>query len=115
MRIVLYTGKGGVGKTCVSAAAALAAANAGHRTIILSSDRAHSLGDCFQQRLGPQPREIVPNLRALEVDSNSEIAEHWGEIHEYVRALVASQGMDGIMAEEIAMVPGRRKPARCSG
>jgi arsenite-transporting ATPase len=106
MRIVLYTGKGGVGKTCVSAAAALAAAKRGHRTVILSSDRAHSLGDCFEQRLGPEPREVVPNLEAFEVDSNVEVAEHWGEIRDYARALVRSQGVDGLLAEEIAMIPG---------
>jgi arsenite-transporting ATPase len=106
MRIVLYTGKGGVGKTCVSAAAALAAARLGHRTVILSSDRAHSLGDCFDRRLGPNPVEVAPNLEALEVDVGSEVTEHWGEIQGYFRALMTSQGVDGIVAEEIALIPG---------
>ena len=106
MRIVLYTGKGGVGKTCVSAAAALAAARRGQRTIILSSDRAHSLGDCFERRLGPDPIEVGENLHAMEVDANVEIAQHWGEIQAYLRRLIASQGVDGLLAEEIAIVPG---------
>jgi len=106
MRIVLYTGKGGVGKTCVSAAAALASARRGLRTVILSSDRAHSLGDCFQQRLGPDPLEVAENLHAMEVDANIEIAQHWAEIQAYLRRLIASQGVDGLLAEEIAMIPG---------
>jgi arsenite-transporting ATPase len=106
MRIVLYTGKGGVGKTCVSAAAALAAARRGLRTIILSSDRAHSLGDCLERRLGPDPVDVAPNLHAMEVDANVEIAQHWGEIQAYLRRLISSQGVDGLLAEEIAMVPG---------
>jgi len=106
MRIVLYTGKGGVGKTCVSAAAALATARRGQRTVILSSDRAHSLGDCFARRLGPDPTEVAPNLYAMEVDANVEIAQHWGEIQAYLRKLISSQGVDALLAEEIAMVPG---------
>ena len=106
MRIVLYTGKGGVGKTCVSAAAALAAARRGLRTVILSSDRAHSLGDCLEQRLGPDPVEVTENLYAMEVDSNAEITEHWSEIQDYIHSVITSQGMDDLRAEEIAMVPG---------
>jgi arsenite-transporting ATPase len=106
MRILLYTGKGGVGKTCVSAAAALAAAQAGHRTVVLSSDRAHSLGDCFLRKLGSHPLEVAPRLHALEIDANREISEHWGEIRDYLRRLFASQGVDGLLAEEIAMAPG---------
>jgi len=106
MRIVLYTGKGGVGKTCVSAAAALAAARLGHRTVIISSDRAHSLGDCFDHPLGPDPMEVAPNLHALELDVGSEVTQHWGEIRTYFRTLMTSQGVDSIIAEEIALIPG---------
>ena len=106
MRIVLYTGKGGVGKTCVSASAALAAARAGQRTVILSSDRAHSLGDCFQRELGPDPTPVAPNLDALETDPSTEIDRHWAEIQRYLRALMTSQGVDSLLAEEIAMIPG---------
>jgi len=106
MRIVLYTGKGGVGKTCVSAAAALACARRGQRTIILSSDRAHSLGDCFEQRLGPDPVPVADNLYAMEVDSNVEISQHWGEIRSYLHRVFTSQGVDQLLAEEVAMIPG---------
>lgn len=106
MRIVLYTGKGGVGKTCVSAAAALAAGKAGRRTVILSSDRAHSLGDCFEEELGPDPVPVAPNVEALETDPGTEIDRHWAEIQDYMRALMASQGVDSLLAEEIAMIPG---------
>jgi len=106
MRIVLYTGKGGVGKTCVSAAAALAAARRGQRTVVMSSDRAHSLGDAFQVDLGPNPISVAPNLDALEIDPGSEIEEHWGEIQDYMRRLLTSQGGDAIRADEVAMLPG---------
>lgn len=106
MRIVLYTGKGGVGKTCVSAAAALAASRLGHRTIILSSDRAHSLGDCFQVKLGPEPTTVAPGLDALEVAAGAEVSGHWAEIQDYMRSLISSQGVDSLRAEEIALIPG---------
>jgi arsenite-transporting ATPase len=106
MRIVLYTGKGGVGKTCVSAAAALAAGKAGQRTVILSSDRAHSLGDCFGLELGLDPTPVAPNVEALETDPGTEIDRHWSEIQDYMRALMTSQGVDRLLAEEIAMIPG---------
>ncbi|MGQ9731190.1 MAG: ArsA family ATPase [Candidatus Zipacnadales bacterium] len=106
MRIILYTGKGGVGKTCVSAAAALAASRCGQRTVILSSDRAHSLSDCFGRPLGPKPVKIAPNLHALEVDAFTEIAEHWGELCDYVRSLISSQGVNSLLAEELAIIPG---------
>jgi len=111
MRIVLYTGKGGVGKTCVSAAAALAAGKAGRRTVILSSDRAHSLGDCFEKELGPDPVPVAPNVEALETDPGTEIDRHWAEIQDYMRAVMASQGVDSLLAEEIAMIPGLEEGA----
>jgi len=106
MRIVLYTGKGGVGKTCVSAAAALAAARHGHRTIVMSSDRAHSLGDALGTPLGPEPLSVGPNLEALEVDPGREIGKQWAQIQDYMRALVQSQGVSSVRAEEVAMFPG---------
>lgn len=111
MRIILYTGKGGVGKTCVSAAAALVASRRGYRTLVVSSDRAHSLGDCLERKLGPDPMEVAPNLYAFEVDPNVEITQHWREVWEYIHALITSQGLDDLRAEEIAMIPGLEEGA----
>ena len=68
MRIILFTGKGGVGKTTLSAATALHAARRGVKTLVLSTDPAHSLSDAIDQELGPEPREIAPNLYAQEFD-----------------------------------------------
>ena len=83
VRIVLYSGKGGVGKTSLSAATAIRAAKLGHRTLVVSTDSAHSLADALDQRVGAEPTAILPNLDAVEVDVNQELASHWGTIHEY--------------------------------
>ena len=77
-RILVYTGKGGVGKTSVAAATALACADRGYRTIVMSTDIAHSLGDAFDRELGPVPLEIAPNLWAQEPDVFYNIARYWG-------------------------------------
>ncbi|HEX7067169.1 MAG TPA: ArsA-related P-loop ATPase, partial [Candidatus Limnocylindria bacterium] len=76
-RILVYTGKGGVGKTSVAAATALACADAGYRTIVMSTDIAHSLGDAFNVELGPMPKEIAPNLWAQESDVFFNVARYW--------------------------------------
>jgi arsenite-transporting ATPase len=106
MRIILYTGKGGVGKTTVAAATALAAAQRGQRTLVVSTDRAHSLGDAFTTRLGPEPTEIAPHLDALEVDEHWELKQHWGEIQDYLRTLFTAMGAQSLVAEEVAVPPG---------
>jgi len=80
MRIILYTGKGGVGKTSVAAATALRCAELGHRTIALSTDAAHSLSDSFDTTLGPEPVEIAPNLWGQEVDVYYSIEKHWATL-----------------------------------
>lgn len=106
MRIILYTGKGGVGKTTVSAATALAAAERGYRTLVVSTDPAHSLADAFDLPLGPEPTAIAHNLWGQEVNVLEEIKGHWGEVQDYLTALFATRGLDEVIAEEMAVFPG---------
>ena len=106
MRIILFTGKGGVGKTSAAAATALRCAKMGYRTIVLSTDAAHSLADSFDMPLAPYPKKIGPNLWAQEVDIFHEIREHWGTIQSYLMAIMAWRGLDEIVAEEITVLPG---------
>jgi arsenite-transporting ATPase len=103
---VLYTGKGGVGKTTTAAATAVCAAERGRRTLVLSADAAHSLGDVFERRLGPDPVEIAPLLEAIEVDTRAEMQHHWGRIRDYLVALFRYQGVEDVIAEELAQLPG---------
>jgi arsenite-transporting ATPase len=106
VRLVLYTGKGGVGKTTTAAATAACAVERGRRTLVVSSDAAHSLGDVFELRLGAEPVEIAPGLHGLEIDPRAEMARHWGSIHDYLVAMFLHQGIEGVVAEELAMLPG---------
>jgi arsenite/tail-anchored protein-transporting ATPase len=105
-RILLYTGKGGVGKTSIAAATALLCADRGLRTIVLSTDIAHSLADAFDVPLGPEPSRIAPNLDAHEPDVYQNIARYWGTIQAYVSDLFAWRGLDEVMAEELTVLPG---------
>ena len=105
-RIVVYTGKGGVGKTSVAAATALLAAERGYRTIVLSTDAAHSLGDSFDRRLGPEPTEIAPNLWGQESEVFHNIDKYWGTIQDYVSSLLRWRGLDDVLAEEMSVLPG---------
>ncbi len=105
-RILVYTGKGGVGKTSVAAATALACADRGYRTIVMSTDIAHSLGDAFDVELGPTPREIVPNLWAQESDVFFNVARYWGRIQTYAASVLRWRGLDEVMAEEMTVLPG---------
>jgi arsenite-transporting ATPase len=105
-RILLYTGKGGVGKTSVAAATALACAKRGYRTIVVSTDIAHSLGDVFGVELGPQPLEIAPKLWAQESDVFFNVARYWGRIQEYAASVLRWRGLDEVLAEEMTVLPG---------
>ncbi|HSK92969.1 MAG TPA: TRC40/GET3/ArsA family transport-energizing ATPase [Candidatus Angelobacter sp.] len=102
----MYTGKGGVGKTSVAAATALACADRGYRTIVMSTDIAHSLGDAFNVDLGPEPREIAPNLWAQESDVFYNVARYWGRIQQYAASVLRWRGLDDVMAEEMTVLPG---------
>jgi arsenite-transporting ATPase len=105
-RILLFTGKGGVGKTTCAAATALRAAEMGYRTLVLSSDPAHSLADALDVPLGPEPREIVPNLWAQEVDLYYSMKKYWGNMRQLMLAVFRWQGVDQVAAEEMAALPG---------
>ena len=105
-RILLFTGKGGVGKTTCAAATALRAAEMGYRTLVLSSDPAHSLADALDVKLGPEPTEVVPNLWAQEVDLYYSMKKHWGNLRDLMLTVFRWQGVDRIAAEEMAALPG---------
>jgi len=109
VRLVLYTGKGGVGKTTTAAASAVCAAQGGCRTLVASADAAHSLGDVLEERLSAEPRAIAPGLDAVEIDARVEVAKHWGRIQDYVVATFLYHGIEGVVAEELAMLPGARR------
>jgi len=106
MRIILYTGKGGVGKTTVSAATALMAAERGYRTLVISTDPAHSLADAFDRPLGPEPTPIADHLWGQEINVLEEIRAHWGDVKDYLTVLFATRGVDEVIAEEMAVFPG---------
>jgi arsenite-transporting ATPase len=105
-RILLYTGKGGVGKTSIAAATALLSAKRGHRTIVLSTDIAHSLADAFDLPLGPEPTRIAPNLWGQEPDVYFNIGRYWATIQNYMAELFSWHGLDEVMAEEMTVLPG---------
>ena len=105
-RIILYTGKGGVGKTSIAAATALLSAKHGYRTIVLSTDIAHSLADAFDLPLGPEPSQIAPNLWGQEPDVYHNIARYWSTIQRYMAELFSWRGLDEVLAEEMTDLPG---------
>jgi arsenite-transporting ATPase len=105
-RTILYTGKGGVGKTSVAAATARRCAAAGLQTVVLSTDPAHSLSDSFEIELGGEPREVIPNLFAQEVQAQEEMEQHWDAVQDWLSNLLADRGMDRISAEELTVPPG---------
>lgn len=106
MRVILYTGKGGVGKTSLAAATAVASAKAGKRTIVVSTDAAHSLGDSFDLRLDSEPAEISKNLWAQEISTLSSAEKSWGKVQEYLSELLISQDIKDITVEELVVFPG---------
>jgi arsenite-transporting ATPase len=106
LRTILYTGKGGVGKTSVAAATALKASRAGKKVLVMSTDPAHSLADAFDTEIGPEPKEMESGLWAQEMDHTSMIEDNWSEIQGYMTTLFEWQGTDTLAAEELAMLPG---------
>ena len=105
-RILVYTGKGGVGKTSVAAATAIACADRGYRTIVMSTDIAHSLSDAFDIPLGPTATQIAPNLWGQESDVFYNVARYWGKVQEYAASVLRWRGLDEVMAEEMTVLPG---------
>lgn len=106
MRIILYMGKGGVGKTTTAAASAIRSAELGYRTLVVSTDIAHSLADSLDMPLSGQPQELIPNLFAQEINVLDEVREHWGEMQGYLGNVLRKQGMSKAVAEEMAIIPG---------
>jgi arsenite-transporting ATPase len=106
VRIILYLGKGGVGKTTVAAASALRSAQLGHKTLVVSTDIAHSLADSLDVALESQPVRVAENLYAQEINVLDEIRMHWGEMQGYVGSVLRKPGMSQAMADEMAVIPG---------
>ncbi|MGQ9925665.1 MAG: ArsA family ATPase [Chloroflexaceae bacterium] len=108
MRTLIFTGKGGVGKTSVAAATALRAADMGLRTLVMSTDPAHSLADSLDLEgpLGPDPVQITSTLDALEVSIYHDIESNWGIVRQHFSQLMAEQGVEGILADEMSILPG---------
>lgn len=109
--MLLYTGKGGVGKTTTAAATAALAARRGHRCLVVSADAAHSLGDVLCERLGPEPRQLAPGLDALEIDARHVVEAHWGRVRAWLVDLLRHQGIEEIVADELALLPGAEELA----
>ncbi|RLB83342.1 MAG: ArsA family ATPase [Deltaproteobacteria bacterium] len=112
MRIILFAGKGGVGKTSISAASGVACAKKGLKTLIMSLDAAHSLVDSFDldktlmDRNRGKPLRVAKNLSIQEVDVQEEITKNWGDVHKYISTLLNISGIDEVLAEELAILPG---------
>jgi len=106
MRIILVTGKGGVGKTTIAACTALAAADGGHRTLITSTDPAHSLADALAVNLGSEPGPVVPNLDGQQIDTQVQLDRYWGSIRRQLIDVLDWGGAGGIEAEEFLVFPG---------
>ncbi|EKV03191.1 arsenite-activated ATPase ArsA [Leptolyngbya sp. PCC 7375] len=106
MRVLLMTGKGGVGKTSVAAATGLRCAELGYKTLVLSTDPAHSLADSFDMELEHTPREVKPNLWGAELDALRELEGNWGAVKRYITQVLQARGLEGVEAEELAILPG---------
>ncbi len=106
MRLILYLGKGGVGKTTTSAATAVRAAELGYRTLVVSTDVAHSLADALDQPLGSAPTQLSERLWGQEINVLDEVRQHWGELRNYLAGLLKRKGVDDVASEELAIIPG---------
>ncbi len=106
MRVLLFTGKGGVGKTTASAATAALAASRGRKTLVLSTDPAHSLADALGVALGPEPTEIDTGLYGMQVDAQRAFERSWREVQSYLLVVLERAGVDALQAEELTVLPG---------
>lgn len=107
MRTILFTGKGGVGKTTLSAATALRSAALGYRTLVISTDIAHSLADALALPLGNDPRPVGPDgLWAAELDTGAELEQYWGDVKRRIAAALRNEGVEATTAGELAILPG---------
>ncbi len=106
MRIILYTGKGGVGKTSIAAATACKIAAEGKKVLVVSTDMAHSLSDSFDIKLSNEPAEISSNLYAMEIDAVLENEKSWGNVRGYIEKLMTLKSEKNIESEELLVFPG---------
>uniref|UniRef100_Q3AQT9 arsenite-transporting ATPase n=1 Tax=Chlorobium chlorochromatii (strain CaD3) TaxID=340177 RepID=Q3AQT9_CHLCH len=106
MRNIIFTGKGGVGKTSVAAATALRAADMGYKTLIMSTDPAHSLGDSLDVKLGPSPVKVAENLWGQEVSVFGDLNLNWDVVREHFAHIMETRGIQGVYAEEMGVLPG---------
>src|SRR5215469_11230915 len=106
MRLILYLGKGGVGKTTLAAATAARAAQMGKRTLVVSTDLAHSLADALDTTLVAEPRQVADHLWAQEINVLDEMRAHWSKVQDYVTTVLKRQGINDVAAEEMALIPG---------
>ncbi|MHB8571492.1 MAG: ArsA family ATPase [Candidatus Dormibacteria bacterium] len=106
MRVILYLGKGGVGKTTVAAATAARASELGQRSLVVSTDIAHSLGDVLGVELGHRPQSVADRLEAQEINVLEDLRDYWGQIHLYLAGMLRRRGVDDVIAEEMATIPG---------
>ncbi len=111
MRILVHTGKGGTGKTSISAATALRCAELGYRTIVVSTDTAHSLADSLDVKLGPEPIQVMDNLWGQEIDARYTLDRYWGDVQRYLVRLLTQRGAEHIIAEEVTILPGLEEGA----
>jgi arsenite-transporting ATPase len=111
MRVLVYTGKGGVGKTSIAAATALRCADLGYRALVVSTDTAHSLGDSLRAELGPEPINVATNLDAQEIDVHYSIDKYWGDFQKFMVGLFTQRGAQDVIAEEVTILPGLEEGA----
>lgn len=105
-RVVLVTGKGGVGKTTVAGATAVRIARDGARVLVTSTDPAHSLGEVFDTRLGDSAREVAPGLEALQLDGQRRLEHHWADVRDWLVEVLVAGGAGRLQAGELVMLPG---------
>jgi arsenite/tail-anchored protein-transporting ATPase len=106
VRVVLFTGKGGVGKTTLAAATAAQLAATGRKTLVVSTDPAHSLGDALEAELRGEPTELEPGLFGAHIDTRALLDSSWGELQGHLRTLLAGAGVDELVADELTVLPG---------
>ena len=106
MRILLFTGKGGVGKSTVAASTSALAASRGQRTLVLSTDAAHSLADAFGAPVDAEPTEVAPLLFVQQVDAQRRFEQSWADIQGYLLSVLDVAGVDRVAAEELTVIPG---------
>lgn len=106
MRIILYLGKGGVGKTTVAAATAVRSAELGYKTLVASTDIAHSLADSLDMSLESKPVSVAENLWAQEISAVADLHDYWGTLQEFISGVIAGDGINNVIADELSAIPG---------